>query len=131
MAITPEGSELIDNPVSAAPGFKIKNVFVMAGVPKIMQAMLDSVINNLKKGPKIYSKALGCRLGEGTIAEGIEEIQKKFKSTQIGCYPFFKAGIFGVSIVVRSTNKALLRMAFDDIKKLIVDLGSEPYEIID
>ena len=130
MAMIPVGSELIDNPVSAAPGFIINNVYVMAGVPKIMQAMLDNILINIKKGPQTHSIVIKCSLGEGTVAEGITKIQNKYDNVQIGCYPFFKIGNFGVNIVVRSIEINKAKLASVDIKNLIINLGSEPYENI-
>ncbi|MEI9987377.1 MAG: molybdopterin-binding protein [Aliidongia sp.] len=75
MAHVPQGATLIDNPVSAAPGFQIGNVFVMAGVPVIAQGMFDSVKHRLVGGPKVMSRSINCRLAEGTIAKDLGEIQ--------------------------------------------------------
>ena len=129
MANIPVGSKLIDNPVSAAPGFKIDNVIVMAGVPKIMQAMFENVILHIKGGPKIFSVSIGCPLGEGNIAEGVSRIEKKYNSLEIGCYPWFRAGIFGTSIVARSIIEKELDESVKDLKFLIKKLGAEPYDI--
>ena len=126
MAIIPKSATLIDNPVSAAPGFKINNVYVMAGIPRIMQSMLDNILSNLKKGPKNYSQTISCSLGEGNVAEGIKIIQNDNPNVDIGCYPYFKAGNFGVSIVIRSINKAEIKNVLLDVKNLIIKLGGEP-----
>ena len=126
MAIIPIGADLIDNPVSAAPGFKVKNVYVLAGVPKIMQCMFDNILPTLRKGPKIYSRTISCSLGEGNIAEGVKNIQMNFPNVEIGCYPYFKAGNFGVSIVIRSLDMKNLEIVFEKISKLILRLGDQP-----
>ena len=126
MAIIPKGAILIDNPVSAAPGFKINNIYVMAGIPRIMQSMLDNILSTLKKGPKNHSQTISCSLGEGTIAEGIKNIQDGYPNVDIGCYPFFKAGNFGVSIVIRSIKKEEISNVLTKVKSLITELGGEP-----
>ena len=92
MATMPRGATLIENAVSAAPGFTIGNVHVMAGVPRVMQAMMDVLVPTLKGGPPIASRAahvLG--LPEGVIAEGLGQIQARFPAVDIGSYPFYRA----------------------------------------
>ncbi len=126
MADIPKGSILIDNPVSAAPGFIIENVYVMAGVPKIMQAMLDNVLINIKSGRKIFSISIGCSIGEGTLAEGVSLIEKKFSNVEIGCYPWFKAGVYGTSLVVRSLNSDKVKNVKKEIENLIIKQGGKP-----
>jgi len=84
MARVPEGGTLIDNPISAAPGFNIGNVFVMAGVPRIMQAMFDSILPSLRKGPVIQSVSVTCNLGEGTLAAELRDLQTQFPTLDLG-----------------------------------------------
>ena len=104
MAIIPEGAELIDNPVSVAPGFKIKNVFVFAGVPKIMQGMFHSIKNQLTGGIFIKSKTITCNVGEGLLASDLKILENDFTDVKIGSYPYFNPSGFGTSIVIRSEN---------------------------
>ncbi len=109
MAKIPSGAELIKNPVSGAPGFVIGNVYVMAGVPNIMQAMFDNVLNTLKRGTPILACTVSCELAESEVADTLEDLQNQYPDVEIGSYPFFKAGRYGVNISLRSTNKDLLR----------------------
>ncbi len=126
MADIPLGAKLIDNPVSAAPGFNIKNVYVMAGVPKIMQAMLDGVIKTIKNGSKTMSISIGCNIGEGNIAKGLEKIETSQKNIEIGCYPWFRAGLAGTNVVIRSMDKQACAQAAEKVKFLIKEFGGEP-----
>lgn len=108
MSNTPEGAQLIDNPVSIAPGFQVENVFVMAGVPKIMQAMLEALRPRLKTGRKIWSQSLTIHAPESKMAGKLGEIQERFEGVSLGSYPYFRDGKIGTQIVVRSANKALI-----------------------
>ena len=125
MAIIPTNSSLIDNPVSAAPGFKIENLFVFAGVPKIMQGMFNTISNDLIGGVKLKSKTVSSNIGEGLIAKDLERIEKKFKNVKIGSYPYFKPGNFGTSIVLRSESEILLNQASETVLSTIIKLGGE------
>ena len=112
MAYIPSHSRLIKNSVSAAPGFKIKNVWVMAGVPKIMQAMfVEDIEPKLTLGKKIYSKSIKILSPEGDIAQPLEKLQKKFKGVDIGSYPFYKPPKIGTTIVFRSTENETITKA--------------------
>jgi molybdenum cofactor synthesis domain-containing protein len=102
MARMPRGAEHIDNPVSVAPGFRIGNVHVMAGVPAIFQAMLDSVVPTLRTGAKLLSVTISCPLPEGVIGVPLGEIQKEHPDTIIGSYPKFLDGRFWTDLVVRA-----------------------------
>ena len=126
MADIPLGAKLIDNPVSAAPGFNVKNVYVMAGVPKIMQAMLDGVIKTIENGSKTISISIGCNIGEGNIAKGLEKIETSQKNIEIGCYPWFRAGLAGTNVVIRSMDKQACAEAAEKVKFLIKEFGGEP-----
>lgn len=128
MANTPEGAGLIDNPVSTAPGFVVENVYVMAGVPRIMQAMLDNVIPTLTGGPKMLSRTVIAELGEGVIAGGLQAIQKRFPDIDIGSYPAYTNEGFRTSLVLRSTDPEMLDLAADDVRTLIVSLGGSPQD---
>ncbi|MFT5396818.1 MAG: molybdenum cofactor synthesis domain-containing protein [Gammaproteobacteria bacterium] len=108
MADIPEGATLIDNPVSGAPGIQIENVFIMAGVPDIMQAMLDGLADRLIGGPPILTASVSTNLTESKLAAGMSKIQDECTEVSIGSYPYFKRGKLGVNIVLRSIDKILL-----------------------
>lgn len=126
MALIPEGAALIPNPVTAAPGFILGNVHVMAGVPRIMQAMLDYVLNVIVAGKPILSSTLACTLTESAIAEDLEKLQDKYQDVQIGSYPHYRGGALGLSIVMRATNQQSLESANQDLLILIKAHGDEP-----
>jgi molybdenum cofactor synthesis domain-containing protein len=125
MAMIPVGASLISNPVSGAPGFKIENVHVMAGVPRIMQAMLDDVMMSLIGGELITSMTVGCNLGESVLAKRLTVIQDHYPSVEIGSYPQFRNGAVGVSLVTRGTDKQIVNEVKEKIKSMIIDLGGE------
>ena len=125
MAVIPANSILIDNPVSAAPGYKIENLFVFAGVPRIMQGMFHTILNDLIGGIKLKSKTISSNVGEGLIAKDLEKIEKKFKTIKIGSYPYFKPGNFGTSIVLRSENEKILKEASNAVLSAIIKLGGK------
>lgn len=104
MADIPEGATLIDNPVSAAPGYKIENVYVFAGVPRIMQAMFDGIKHTFKGGAPMLSATVVAYITEGTIAEALGRIQAGFETVEIGSYPFVRQQRLGTSLVARSTD---------------------------
>jgi molybdenum cofactor synthesis domain-containing protein len=123
MANVPEGGTLIDNPVSAAPGFRIGNVYVMAGVPRIMQAMFDGIAPTLAGGDKVLSRTVTCDLGEGVIAAGLGAIAAVYPELSVGSYPYFRAGKFGTSLVLRGTDAERLSSATEAVRSLVVSLG--------
>ena len=126
MARTPLGASLINNPISAAPGFTIENVHVMAGVPSVFQAMVNELLPTLRTGTKIHSRTVISNLGEGTVANGLEKIQSKYPTIDIGSYPFFKNGIYGTSLVLRGAQVNDLDVAAKDIFNLIKEYGGHP-----
>ncbi|MGF1456425.1 MAG: competence/damage-inducible protein A [Alphaproteobacteria bacterium] len=128
MTRIPNGAELIDNPVSKAPGFQLGNVFVMAGVPAIAKAMMVSVVPRLVGGPKMESHTVGAHLAEGHLAEPLGAIQAQFPDVRIGSYPFYRNRQFGVSVVARATDPDMLEAAVSAIRQAIRDLGQEPIE---
>lgn len=129
MANTPQGATLIANPVSAAPGFRIENVFVLAGVPKIMQAMFDDLKSQLKGGDTTLSRTLNINLPEGTIAEGLTKVQANFPEVEIGSYPHFQHGLLSVSLVMRSPDKTKLDECFVALEDFLRTLGAEMKEV--
>ena len=125
MARTPRGADLIDNPVSKAPGFRIENVHVMAGVPKIMQAMMDSIAPTLKDGVKMLSSAVDCHHGEGTIGGPLGDLQKAHPETMIGSYPRYFDGKYSTQIVVRSRDKIAMEAARADVAAMVEELDQQ------
>jgi molybdenum cofactor synthesis domain-containing protein len=129
MADIPVGATLIDNPVSAAPGFILKNVHVVAGVPRILQGMFAHLKPTLTGGAQVLSRTVACTVGEGTVAGGLGAIQADFPDLEIGSYPYFRAGAFGTSLVLRGTDEARLEAAAERVRDLVRSLGGEPIEI--
>jgi len=120
MAKMPRGSSLIYNPVSAAPGFIIKNVICLPGVPSILKSMIDNVKKYLIKGLVVLNKSISLYTVESNISKDLTKIQNKYlKKVEIGSYPFFRLGRIGVSIVLRSSNKKKLEFCFLEIKKMV------------
>ncbi|MBX6321948.1 MAG: competence/damage-inducible protein A [Rhodospirillaceae bacterium] len=128
MANTPLGAALIANPVSAAPGFQIGNVFVMAGVPSIMRAMFDGLKHRLAGGAPMLSATVVTDLGEGVIAKDLGALQERYADVEIGSYPWFRAGRFGTSLVLRGTDPARLAAAAEEVRALIRALGGDPMD---
>ena len=128
MAEMPVGAAIIENPVSTAPGFQIGNVFVLAGVPSIMQAMFDGLKTRLKGGAPMISRTISCFLAEGAIADGLTALQDRHAKVEIGSYPFFRLGKLGTSLVLRSDDAALLAAAAGELRVLLEKLGGEPIE---
>ena len=129
MAMIPAGANLIFNPVSAAPGFQIGNVFVMAGVPSIMQGMFDDIRPRLQTGSPILSNTVSCTLFESQVAVALEGIQNDYPSVAIGSYPYFKGGSSGLSLVARSVDLDALDKATKAIVAMIRSLGDEPHAL--
>ena len=128
MADVPDGAELIQNSVSKAPGFRVGNVYVMAGVPSIMRAMFDSFAPYLAGGDKVQSRAVACFLPEGTVAKGLSDIQDRHPEVDIGSYPFFNTGKFGCTLISRSANRQSLDQVVAQVRQLIIDCGGEPLD---
>lgn len=126
MAMIPDGAVLIDNPVSGAPGFILGNVYVMAGVPSIMQGMFDGIVGGLTQGDPILSQSVTCSLKESQISTGLAEIQERYPQTDIGSYPYYKGGEAGVSVVVRSVDEKAIRDAVGEVVKMLNNLEAEP-----
>ena len=125
MAKFPEGAELVENPLTAAPGCKIGNVFVLAGIPSIMQVMFDYASQHLELGRKIHSKTISCNLVEGDLAAKLTTIQESYTNTEIGSYPYIHQGKYAVSLVIRSVDQEAVDIAASDIEKMIKQLGGE------
>ena len=125
MARMPEGASLIDNPVSRAPGFQIGNVFVMAGVPKIMNAMMEDVATRLTRGVPMKSRNVEFRGGEGDAAKPLGEIQKQFPTVVIGSYPFQAPDGFATNLVLRSRDESLLEEAYQAVCRMAQEMTEQ------
>jgi molybdenum cofactor synthesis domain-containing protein len=134
MARIPEGAVLIDNPISKAPGFNIENVFVLAGVPMIMKAMLESLRHKVTGGERMLSASVGGAVAEGHVAGALGALQSQFPDVSLGSYPFFRraepgtgdVSSYGVNFVLRSTNAARLGLAREAVRAMIRAEGAEP-----
>jgi molybdopterin-biosynthesis enzyme MoeA-like protein len=129
MAQMPKGAVLIDNPVSSAPGFRIRNVFVLAGVPSIMQAMFESIAASLNGGAPLLSRTVRVNLPEGDFAQRLERLQTRFGDVEIGSYPTFSRRDWGVRIVLRCQDAGRLAAAVEGLFAAIAELGGEAEEI--
>jgi molybdenum cofactor synthesis domain-containing protein len=119
MARIPEGAELIDNPVSAAPGFSLGNVHVLAGVPAIFQAMLAGVLPRIAGGAPPLSQMIDVGRGEGDIATPLADLARTYPDLSFGSYPYLRNGAHGTQIVVRGTDAARLDAAMVELSRLL------------
>lgn len=126
MADVPEGAVLLDNPVSRAPGFQLGNVFVLPGVPSIMRAIFDGLRLRLKGGAPVTSVTVSAYTTEGSIATPLAAVQARHRAVEIGSYPFVRDGRFGVSLVVRATDRAAVDKAADDVVAMLRRLDIAP-----
>ena len=126
MADVPEGSALIDNPVSSAPGFRIGNVVVLPGVPSILRAMVDGLVVGLRGGDPVLSRTISGFTTESGIAAPLSSVQDAHPQVEIGSYPFVRSGRFGVSLVVRSTDRAAVDAATAAVAAMLRELAIEP-----
>ncbi|MGI9392225.1 MAG: competence/damage-inducible protein A [Parvibaculales bacterium] len=130
MALIPEGAELIPNIVSAAPGFRIENLFVLAGVPRIMQVMLEEVLPLLEGGEEMLSRTITAMVAEGEIAETLDRLQKEHEGVGFGCYPFYEeepegVASVGAAIVMRSYSEDKLNAAHEGIHKALKNMSAK------
>jgi molybdenum cofactor synthesis domain-containing protein len=129
MATMPRGATLINNAISIAPGFTIGNVHVLAGVPRIMQAMFESLATTLKGGPPVASRAVHADGAmEGRIAEGLAEIQRRWPALDIGSYPYYRMGGGGVALVAKGTDKEEVEAAARAMTTLLRAIGCTPVQ---
>ncbi len=126
MTRVPAGGTLIHNPVSKAPGFQIENVFVMAGVPMIMKEMFEGIRDRLVGGAPMLTRTIASGLAEGQLAGRLGDLQARFPAIDIGSYPYYRAGRFGVAIVLRGIEEDALEAAAAAVEALMRELGAEP-----
>jgi len=132
MARIPDGASLVANPISAAPGFHLGNVYVLAGVPMVMRAMLEQIAPQLPHGPTVRSVTVEASIPEGTIAPGLAQLQKAHPEVAIGSYPFYREGApqpFGAQLVLRSRDTDALERTAAALEKILRDLGAAPQRI--
>ena len=128
MARTPEGAELIENARTGAPGVRIGNVFMLAGVPAIMQTMLDALEGALEGGRPLLSVSIGAWAQESTVADLLRETERAHAGIAIGSYPFWREGQTGANFVLRGTDPAALGAAADVLREGLRSMGLEPVD---
>jgi molybdenum cofactor synthesis domain-containing protein len=125
MARVPEGADLIPNRMSGAPGIKLGNVHLMAGVPHITAGMLDALTGTLEGGAPLLSETIGCWTAESEVAELLRKVEQAHENCQIGSYPFFREGRVGANFVVRSTDADALGACAEALCDSLVACGCE------
>lgn len=126
MARIPNGASLIENPISKAPGFRLENVFIMAGIPMLVEAMLESLRGEITGGAVVRTVSLSAHLGEGELAKPLGALQEEYPEVSMGSYPFYKGKRYGVSIVLRSVHEDQLDATCKRMTEVMKDLGHEP-----
>jgi molybdenum cofactor synthesis domain-containing protein len=128
MARVPDGAELLLNPTSGAPGVKMGNVYILAGVPHIAAGMLEGLTGKLEGGRPVISVTIGARAAESDVADLLRETEAANPGVAIGSYPFFNEGRYGANFVIRSEDGELARRTGDQLSSLLRDAGFEPVE---
>lgn len=129
MARIPKGAALIENPTGGPPGFQMENVFVLAGVPMVMRAMVSTFTKDrIKGGDPVLSRSLGAYLSEGEVAKTLGEIQDRYPDIDLGSYPFYRQDGYGTNLVMRGTNESDLDRMLEEVRRMIVGLGAEPFD---
>jgi len=128
MARTPEGAELLHNPSSGAPGIKMGNVYIMAGVPHIAASMLSALTGKLEGGRPVVSITVGARAPESDVADLLRETEEAHAGVAIGSYPFFKDGRYGSNFVIRSEDGDLARATGEELSQKLRDAGFDPVD---
>ncbi|HJN52854.1 MAG: molybdopterin-binding protein [Pseudomonadales bacterium] len=129
MARVPKGGVLIDNPTYGPPGFQMENVFVMAGVPVVMQAMVSTLGDGrIVGGDPVRSRSIGAYLAESQVAVRLREIQGRYEDVDLGSYPFYRDDGYGTNLVMRGTDEGELERMKGEIREMIVEFGGEPIE---
>lgn len=125
MARVPEGADLIPNRMSGAPGIKIGNIHLMAGVPHICAQMLDALTGTLEGGAPLIAETIGCWVAESEVADILREVEKAHPGAQIGSYPFFREGRVGANFVIRSTDPEELSSCADTLSEALSEAGHD------
>ena len=127
MARVPEGAMLIDNPTGGPQGFSINNVYVMAGIPLVMQAMLSTI--EFSGGAVVHSRSITAHLGESEIADDLSAIQNAYPGIDLGSYPFYRNDVYGTSLVMRGTDESALDAALNELRAVITKRGQVPLDV--
>jgi molybdenum cofactor synthesis domain-containing protein len=125
MARVPEGAELIDNPMSGAPGIRVGNIFILAGVPHIATVMLEALSGTIEGGRPLLSRTIGCWAPESEVADILRQVEAAHSGCQIGSYPFFREGRVGANFVVRSTDEEVLDGCVAALTRRLQEAGHE------
>ncbi|MBL8350881.1 MAG: competence/damage-inducible protein A [Burkholderiaceae bacterium] len=128
MARIPRGAGLIANPLGP-PGFHLGNVYVMAGIPRVMQQMIDSLAGKLRRGATMRSRSVTAFLPESQVARRLGQIQQELPQVDIGSYPFQRDNRYGTTLVMRGSDDAALDAALGAVSRMIVELGGEPLDV--
>ena len=128
MARTPEGAELLRNPFSGAPGIRVENVYILAGVPAIAASMLEALTGQLEGGRPVVSVTVGARAPESDVADLLRETETAHPGVTIGSYPFFRDGGYGSNFVIRSADGDLARVTGEDLSQRLREAGFEPVD---
>ena len=123
MARVPEGAELIENRASGAPGIRIGNVFILAGIPHVAALMIEALTGQLEGGRPLLSRTIGCWVSESEVAETLQATERAHPGCQIGSYPLFKEGRAGANFVIRSTDEAVLEACRADLVERLEAAG--------
>ena len=123
MARAPQGAELIENRMSGAPGIRVGNIFIMAGVPSITAGMLDWLTGKLEGGAPLIAETVGSWAPESEVADILREVEKAHTACQIGSYPFFREGRTGANFVIRSTQREELSACVDALEQALGEAG--------
>ena len=129
MARVPEGAVLIDNPTGGPQGFAMDNVYVMAGIPMVMQGMLSTLEGKLKSGPIVRSRSIKAYLGESQIAGELGNIQSQYRDLDIGSYPFYRDDRYGTVLVIRGVDLDEIAAAADAVMSAVRASGEEPEDL--
>ena len=129
MARVPQGAALIDNPSGGPQGFAVENVYVMAGIPRVMQAMLSTLEGKLKSGFIVRSQTIRAYTGESSIADALARIQSDFPSVDIGSYPFLREERYGTHLVIRGADTSVLATVADAVMDAVRAIGEEPEDL--
>jgi molybdenum cofactor synthesis domain-containing protein len=125
MARVPEGADLIENNMSGAPGIRVGNIFILAGVPHIATLMLEALSGALEGGRPLLSRTIGCWTPESEVAGLLAEVERAHEGCQIGSYPFFKEGRVGANFVIRSTEVNAIAACEADLTARLEEAGRE------
>lgn len=129
MARVPEGATLVENQTGGPQGFRMDNVFVMAGIPMVMQAMLSSLEGQLETGPVVRSRTVTAYLGESQLAGALADIQNRFPEIDLGSYPFFRKERYGTSLVMRGVDEERLDAMLAEVEQAITAAGGTPEDL--